>query len=326
MRKARLAQWLAAGFVAVGAAFWMWPSIAVDAVWWAMLVAALLTSVAAAFSDILPFCYGWLMTSYRRLWLLSRLALVDFGSESSATRRFVLWIPLSAIAIGIAWRLDVAIYAVVAIFALLALEVWYLLLRLTPPLVLFLGASEAHDPMRGAILLSTTLVGRRLVTIQRPDQRTPGGGYARLLSYRTHDDLWQDMLVELYGLASVIVLDLRIDTPAVSFELEGVLAGGLGYKAVALFGDQQRADHPDAYRLVEDLLTAKGGVSVSTFDGLPYIMRAFCHPAMPMPSAERTIADLVGDIRRANPDVDFAVRGPVPPPRGDTTDRHYVVR
>ena len=27
-----------------------------------------------------------------------------------------------------------------------------------------------------------------------------------------------------------------------------------------------------------------------------------------------------------NPDVDFAVRGPVPPPRGDTTDRHYVVR
>lgn len=319
---ARLATWLAAVFVVMGAAMWVWPSITNHTLWLTSLWAALIASFLTAASRATHFFFGWLMTPSRRGRLFLRLALVDFGSESSATRRFIFWIPLTAIVLGAAWLTGALIYAVVVVAALLALEVYYLIDRMTPPLVLYLGASEAQDPLRSASLMSVILVGRRLVTLQRPDQRAPGAGYARLLSYRTHDDMWTDMLIELFGIAPIIAIDLRSDTKAVALELDGVLVGGLGYKTVVLFNPDQRRE----YELAEELVTRAQGVCVTTFDGLSYVLRAFCHPAMPLPTVARPISYLVGDMRRENPTVDFSVLGPIPPPRGDTLRRRYVVR
>ena len=105
---------------------------------------------------------------------------------------------------------------------LLAPEVHWFVLRMTPLLVLYLGASEARDPLRAASLMSVVLVGKRLVTPLRPDRQGIGPAYTRLLSYRTHDDVWVTMLDELLDLAPLIVIDIRSDTDAVSFELDRI--------------------------------------------------------------------------------------------------------
>lgn len=318
----RVAKWLAVLLVVIGVADRIWPALPSGGIWRACAWGSLIASSLAALSHFPQLFLGWLAAAPGR-GRIKRLAKVDFGSRVSSIRRLLYAVPLTAAVLAAAWRLDLSIYAAALVAPFLAPEIYFLTLRMTPPLVLYLGASEPRDPLRSASLMSVVLVGRRLMTMLRPGQHDIGPSYTRILSYRARDDRWIPTLDEMLELATLVALDLRTDTDAVRFELDRVVAGHHVYKTVVL----AEVDLLERYESALRPVTGAGGVCVTTFDGLSYVLRAFCHPRMPPPTVERPIAALVGDIRRENPGVDFAVWGqPIPPPRGDTIPgrRHRV--
>ena len=177
-RLAYLAVVLTGAFFILSTVFWIVPAISNETVWRITLCASLVASL------LIPTCQipGLFLSHIRlesRFTVFKKLLLCDFASESSSTRRFVFSLPLSIVVLGAAWFVHLFVYAVALLSCLLAPEVSYWIRRTTPPLVLYLGASEPADMQLSANLISTNLIGRRIVTLLRPGQRdTIPGGYA----------------------------------------------------------------------------------------------------------------------------------------------------
>ncbi len=242
--------------------------------------------------------------------MFRRLALVDFGSEVSSLRRMLFAGLFGLIVIGVTSYAGGLVYGVVVVTSLLGPEIQFLMMRMIPPLVLFLSASEGEDPLRSAALVSVLLPGKRLVTILRPHSRASSRSYDRLLSYRTHDDTWMTMLDELLELAPIVAVDYRTVTDAIQTEMQQILDQRLGFKTVVL----ARSDQAERSRPISGLVSSGQGVCVTTFDALTYVVRMFAHPLMLLPTPEQPIQAMVDDARRLNAEVDFAVWGhPLPP-------------
>lgn len=280
-------------FLGLGLLFWIWPSISNRTIWLLAFWASLIASSLATLAKLPELFLGYLMTPHSRGAMFRRLVLVDFGSKSSSSQRFVVYIPLSLIFLVLAWIVGLLLYAVALVAFFLFLELHYWLQRITPPLVIYLGPSEPHDRLRSASLLSVTLVGKRLVTLLRPSESDLSPSLTRTLSYRTHDDLWVTMLGELLELARIIVIDIRSPTDIVLFELDRVLRSHLTYKMLVLVSDGQERELED----VLDIVTAERGACLTDLNILVSILQAFCHPTMRLPSVNQPIISLVADIR-----------------------------
>ena len=304
-RLLKLAKLLTVAFLGLALAFWLWPSISNRPVWLAAFWASLAASSLAALTTLPHLFLGYLMEPSPRLTVFGRLFLIDFGSESSSTRRFIFWIPLGLLFLGAAWGVGLLPYAVVLAAYLLAPEIQYLLERLAPPLVLYLGSSDPHDPHRSSAMLAVTLHARlrRLVTILRPTESSIAPAYVKITSYRTHDDTWVLMLEELLELAQIVVIDLRTPTDALSFELDKVYGRRLLYKTLVLVDAGQVGE----FESILGVITDNGGVCLTDYDILANLLYAFCNPRMRVPTADFPIRFLVEDIRRLNPQIDFSV-------------------
>ncbi len=196
-------------------------------------------------------------------------------------------------------------YAIVLVAFFLSTEINYLVERLTPLLVLYLGSSDPHDSQRSSSLIAATLYPRlrRLVTILRPTERSIAPSFTRYTSYRTHDDLWVTMLDELLELTRIIVIDLRTPTAALSFELNRVLEKRLAYKTLVLVDSRQ----VDKIKPVLSEITVNGGVCLTDYSLLVNLLYMFCNPRMRLPTSGLTMHSLVDDIRSVNPKIEIPV-------------------
>lgn len=233
--------------------------------------------------------------------MFARLALVDFGSESSSTRRFIFWIPLTALALGASWRFGLLNYGIVLVVYFLSTEINYLIERLTPPLVLYLGSSDPAHPQLTSSLMAASLTPRlrRVITILKPTDRTQTPAFVKTISYRTHDDMWDTMLDELLELTRIIVVDLRRLTDPVEFELDRVFEKHFAYKTLILVDASQVAEIGYALQIVND----DGAVTVTDYNLLINILFVFCDPRMRLPSANFPMSRLIDDLRMINPHI-----------------------
>lgn len=305
MRSFKIAKVFIIVFIGLGLAFWLWPSILIRSVWLVAFWTSLTASLWVALASLPHLFLGYLTMPASRGTVFRRLVLVDFGSESSSTRRFISSIPLSLIFLGVAWSVGLLTYAIVLVAFFLSTEINYLVERLTPLLVLYLGSSDPHDSQRSSSLIAATLYPRlrRLVTILRPTERSIAPSFTRYTSYRTHDDLWVTMLDELLELTRIIVIDLRTPTAALSFELNRVLEKRLAYKTLVLVDSRQ----VDKIKPVLSEITVNGGVCLTDYSLLVNLLYMFCNPRMRLPTSGLTMHSLVDDIRSVNPKIEIPV-------------------
>jgi hypothetical protein len=307
-----LTQCLAAIYVAVGVVSHFWPvphgDLVARVTFWSALIGSGLTPLFAV-PEFLLGClmiHAWPRGVAVRGWrhALVRLALLDFASRHGSTRFVFIQLPvliglLYGMTFFVGWLRPVLVFPIV----LWLNEISGVIIRLTPPLALYLGPSKAPDAVESATMIAAVLPTKRVVTIMEAGEGDPGGAFARSVSYRTHDDMWTDILDELIEVTPIVIIDVRAHSEIVRFELERVIGKGCGFKSILLLRSDGTSASSDLIALVIELK----GVCALGFGSLVQLLHMFSHPAMALPEPRRPIQVLVHDLRELNPNVNLSV-------------------
>jgi hypothetical protein len=193
------------------------------------------------------FLVNFLIHGRRAFRILLRCILLDWASETSATRWLLFFIPAALISIIISTYFSILLYIICLGIYLITESMQFFIGRISPPFCLFLGASAVDEEFfHLQPALSLNLWPLRIVSILPPDAMSflPSKKTARLDSYRTFDDLWPDMLRDLIEIAPFIVIDYRTLTGHVEYELSVICSCNMLYKCLFVVPEEEANGRP----------------------------------------------------------------------------------